>query len=279
MATVDTHVHIASDDESSYPRQPSDRGSSWWRGTGYSAPEVLARVQAAGVERVVVAQAVGVYGYDNRYLLDSAAAHPGTLTAVVGVDMDGEDPAGALDGLAGRPGVAGVRLLSVFGGDGWIGSGRLAEVLEVAARDRLAVVLTVFGDGLGALRPAVADRPEVPVALDHCAFPTLVDGEVAPGEPVLGWADLPHVHLKVSSHLFNQLGGADPARLVDQLADRFGPTRLLWGSDYPQSEHESYGQLVELGRRAARHLDRGGTDAFFGANADRLFPARPLPAR
>ena len=70
---------------------------------------------------------------------------------------------------------------------------------------------------------------------------------------MLDLADSPHVSLKVSPHVLRS-SGDDPARLVDQLVERFGAGRLLWGSDYPQSEHDSYGQLVELGEGSFRHL-------------------------
>jgi predicted TIM-barrel fold metal-dependent hydrolase len=57
------------------------------------------------------------------------------------------------------------------------------------------------------------------------------------------------------------------------LADVFGATRLVWGSDYPQTHDRSYAQLVELGRAACAARPHAERDAIMGGNALRLWPA------
>ena len=276
MGPIDTHVHLASPDQDRYPRHPMDVGSPWWHRAGYSADEVLATVTGAGVAGLLAVQAVGVYGYDNAYVVDAAAQHPDRVRAVVAVDMEGPDPAADVVREAGRPGVVGVRLFAVTPGSSWVGTARGRAAVEAVADLGLTLVLTVFQAQLAVLRPLLEARPSLGVALDHCAFPALVDGVVAPDQPVLTLAELPQVALKVSSHLFGSLGGdGDPAPLVDQLARCFGPDRLLWGSDYPQTAHSSYAALVDEGRRAVRHLDPAHQAAVLGDNAADRFGLHP----
>ena len=280
MGPIDTHVHLASPDQDRYPRQPTGVGSPWWRQDGHSTPEVLAAAAEAGVSGLVAVQAVGVYGYDNRYVADAASEYPDRVRVVVAVDVDGPstaaDVAASVAREAGRAGVVGVRLFAVQPGSGWVGTDRGRAAVEAVAGLGLTLVLTVFSAQLDPLRPLLEAHPSLPVAFDHCAFPDIAGATIAGGQPVLDLADLPQVSLKVSSHLFGSLGGdGDPARLVDQLVGCFGPERLLWGSDYPQTANGGYRELVDLAHRAVRHLDPASRSAVLSDNASRLFDLHP----
>lgn len=270
VGRIDTHVHVASGDTRRYPRQPTGVGSDWWQRPGYEADDVLETLAGAGVSRFVAVQAVGVYGYDNRYVISAAQAHPDRVSAVVSVDMDADGAPAEIERLGGSSGVVGVRLFAVRPGSSWVAGSAALAAFEAAAAAGLTVVLTVFSSQLPALRPVIDRSPTPPVVLDHCGFPQFADGLVADDDPVLGLAGSAHVSLKISSHVLRQ-SGEDPARLVDQLARVFGAGRLMWGSDYPQSEHESYGQLVDLGERSLRHLGPAEQDAVWQLNAAPLF--------
>jgi predicted TIM-barrel fold metal-dependent hydrolase len=131
-------------------------------------------------------------------------------------------------------------------------------------------VATLWDRDLPALRPLVEAHPDVAVAVDHCGFVDFSAGPPFAGADTLfDLADLPAVHLKVSSHVLEPLD--DPADLVDELARRFGPDRLCWGSDFPQTQHHPYPALVALGERACRRLDPTGQDAFLTGTARRLW--------
>lgn len=276
----DSHLHLASDDASTYPRRPSHIGSSeWWRQGGYDADAVIATLAGSGVGRGVAVQAVGLYGYDNRYVVDAARQHPGSLSAVVAVDPDEPDALEQIRTLAtGAPssGVVGVRFFGFRPTDTWVGTPRAEAVLAETAACGLTAVLTVFLPQLASLAPALA-ATRGPIALDHCAFPSLERGRIVGGDELFALVALDHVHLKVASgNLLAASTDGDPAAMVDQLAEAFGPDRLVWGSDYPQVEHSSYGELVELGRRASRNLSEAGRTAFFDGTAERIF-GRPSP--
>lgn len=275
----DTHLHLAGDDEQVYPRRPGQIGASeWWRQPGFDADAVLGTLEEAGVGRGVAVQPVGLYGYDNRYAVDAARAHPGSLTAVVAVDPD--DPS-AIDqiGAFGAPGspaeVTGVRFFGFLPSSTWVGTSRAGEVLAASADSGLTAVLTVFLAQLATLAPALA-AAQGPVALDHCSFPATSGGRIEGAAELFALCDLEHVHLKVASGnlLAAEADGGDPAAMLDQLAEAFGPRRLLWGSDYPQVAQSDYRSLVALGRRASRNFSEADRSAFFDANAERLFGAR-----
>jgi L-fuconolactonase len=159
-----------------------------------------------------------------------------------------------------------VRVFSVGGApEAWLTDGRAAAMWDVAGDLGITVVPTVMPPSLAAVRALVAARPSVPVALDHAGFPDL---PLTDASPVLALADLPALHLKVSSHLLE--AAADPAALVTRLAGAFGADRLCWGSDYPQTSLD-YAALLGLGRAAAADLPPADRDAFLGGTATRLW--------
>jgi L-fuconolactonase len=250
---VDSHVHVATADVDRYPLRPTGVGSDWWR-SGADVESLTAGMDAAGVDRAVLVQAVGAYGFDCRYVLDSASER---LAVVDAVDLD--------ETVDLRPGVAGTRLFGVSSPEtpAWLTDGRAGAVWDAAAELGTTLVATLWERDVPLLRPLLERQPSVPVALDHCGFPE------DPTRPVaLDLAELPSLHLKVSTHVLAHV--EDPAAFVALLAGRFGAERLAWGSDFPQT-FGSYEAMLALGRDASRHLGDADRDHFLGGTAHRLW--------
>jgi len=163
----------------------------------------------------------------------------------------------------------GVRVFGVGGGVGgaaptWLADGRADAVWEAASSLGITVVATLFTKDLAGLGRVVDRHPEVPVALDHCGFPS-------PGAPVspelLALAGRPAVHLKVTTHVLKEA----PPVFVRALVDAFGADRLAWGSDHPQTQGVAYPAMVALGRAASARLNPAAREAFLGGTASRLW--------
>jgi L-fuconolactonase len=272
---VDSHAHVASPDTDRYPLAPRGLGRIWWTGGDHSAPALVAAMDRAGVDRAVVVQAVGPYGYDCRYAIDATAAFPERLALVGAIDMAGPDPLADLADLASVAPLRGVRLFGVDGNPPtWLADGRAASVWRLAGELGCSLVATLFARDLPGLRALVEAWPAVPVAVDHAGFPDLAGGPPYPGlAPLLDLADLAAVHVKVSSHLLldAQAGGGDPADLVDRLAGAFGAERLAWGSDHPQTAGLTYPEMLDLARHAVRRLAPADAHAVLGETATRLW--------
>ncbi len=259
---IDSHTHVVAGDRARYPTVGSGTGLWWER--AIPAEALLDAMDASGVDRAVVVQAVGPYGFDNRAALDATTAHPDRFVCVAAVDLDAPDALQTVDALSARPGVVGIRAFAVrgFGVDHtshWIDRGGFEEVLAACR----TVVLTAFADQLARLLPALAAHPGTPVAVDHGGFPDWA----AARHPVLdALADLPHVSVKVSGHLVRD--APDPAAAFAMFLDRFGPDRVIAGSDYPQTAPD-YGALwAEL---VAVAPAGDGARGFLGDNAERLW--------
>jgi L-fuconolactonase len=270
---VDTHVHVVAADTERYPLRPKGPELDWFREAPVTVEDFLSFMTAAGVDRAVLVQPMSAYGFDNRYVIDSARMHADRLASVVILDTV-DDPARRLRAMAGE-GVTGVRLFAIANPTLGRLDGPQALVLwEAAAELGLVVVATILPPQLPELRAVLERFAGVTVALDHCAFPDLLGGSpYAKAADLFELAAFPNLHLKVSCHLLEQAEAADDARdLVDRLAAVFGADRLLWGSDFPQTHDRSYAELVELGRNACSRLSPADQRRFLGENARRLWP-------
>lgn len=187
-----------------------------------------------GVDRAVLTQPV-YPGEDNGLILEAARAEPERFAAVV--------VAHTPEVLAKQAGARGLRVRAVY--EGGLGSDELWE----SARG-LVVSVLARPEHLGEVERKAARFPRTPVVIDHFMH----------GAASLELARFPNVHLKVSgTHHFDYT----EALLAEALA-RFGPERLLWGSDFPHV-------LLKGGYAAARRLSERLPEAARGGTARRLY--------
>ena len=294
----DTHAHVLSADVGRYPY------STLRGGTRPPVPPMTFPVErlveamdAVGVARACLVQRATLYGYDNGYMLQSVADHPERFCSVA--VLDAQDPAAptTLAGLVREHGLAGLRIVAPKLDEhdvDWLASKQAMELWTAAADHGLPVAVILYRLNNDAGRTAmlrVARRFSwLPLILDHCGVPhastpemrwAMAQGfdyaiEPPPGfgiaEALGGFAELPHVHFKVTDINFERLedAGHDPAAFVRRLADLVGEERLVWGSDVGQST-ASYGEMLARARHAASGLSEAGRAAFLGGNAARLY--------
>jgi len=262
---IDTHVHVVADDHARYPLQPSVATNPWYETHPCSGPALRALMAEAGVDAAVLVQGVGAYGYDNTYTLDAAAAAPGAFTPVVCTDRQVADPVAEVRALV-DAGARGYRWFCVHDDP------RVTEpraLWDALAALGVPVVVTILPDGLDAFASVAAAYPSIAFALDHCAFVDLARGVP---DALGALARFPNVFLKVSTHaLHTAAAGGDPADAVAALAAGF-EGRLMWGSDWSQTHHAPYPDIVEEGRRAAAKLTDPDRAAYLTGTALTIWP-------
>ena len=249
---VDSHVHIASRDEVRYPRQIRGVGSRWWDDP-VDAHDLIEAMDANGIARSVVAQAVGVYGFDNSYLLDACAAHPDRLAPLPAADSDAQ-----VREMTARVDVVGIRCFLV--------GGIPVEVVRSALEHARTVVLTGWLHQLVPLLELVGGFPFVPVIIDHCGLPDWSSAD--DWDALRRLAQLAHVSVKFTGHLLH--GSPDAKVSFDRLTSLFGTSRIIAGSDFPQASRNyavTWSELRSLGRSDSSHHNAD----FLRSNANRIW--------
>lgn len=280
MERVDAHCHF----------WDPGRGHYHWLKTGPAALDPLRRVCAPGdlarlnaTSPVVVVQAADVLD-ETRYLLGLAAANPQILGVVGWVDLADPASADTLHSFAAHPKFKGIRpMLQDLAQDDWIAT-RPAPASVQALQDLgLRFDALVLRRHLGPLLGFAQAWPDLPIVIDHCAKPMLADsGPVEPEwrDGLAALAARETVHCKLSGLLTElpaTLRSPDLAfqalkPVVDLVIDLFGPSRLMWGSDWPvltlAADHAAWGALTD---RLLDDLNEAERTAILGNTARRFY--------
>jgi L-fuconolactonase len=211
-------------------------------------PDELAPLLARhGVSRTVLVQAADTVA-ETAFLLELAERHPVVAGVVGWVDLAQADAVPALERLAAHPAFKGVRpMLQDLPDPAWIADAPRADALDALERLGLRFDALVKTPHLDALRRFVDTRPGLPVVIDHAGKPPLA--AAWHDAPMRAWrrgmaslAAFPQVHCKLSGLVTELPAGAAAGPIeiaerlrpvVDALIGWFGPSRLMWGSDWP----------------------------------------------
>ncbi|MEI6537285.1 MAG: amidohydrolase family protein, partial [Verrucomicrobiaceae bacterium] len=89
-AHVDAHVHVWTPDTKSYPLADGFTKEKNMVPPSFTPEELFAQCRPSGVGKIVLIQ-MNFYRFDNSYMLDSMAAHPGVFSGVAVVDESQAD--------------------------------------------------------------------------------------------------------------------------------------------------------------------------------------------
>jgi len=245
------------------------------------APQDLAPLlQASGIDGTVVVQSLPSVA-ETRQLLAQARDTSFVRGVVSWVDMKAPDAADTISELARDPLLKGLRpMLQDLEDDDWIADPATTPAAAAMARHGLVFDALVLPRHLRALRTFATRHPQLLVVVDHAAKPPIARGEMQPWQDDLDrLAELPQVHCKISG-LLTEAGERtrveDLLPYVQALWTAFGPSRLLWGSDWPvlRLAGDYAGWLATTRALLAAVQPPAGaaeTTAILGANAATLY--------
>ncbi|HZG19010.1 MAG TPA: amidohydrolase family protein [Herbaspirillum sp.] len=239
---IDTHAHV-------FARGlPMADGRRYTPAYDITVDEYLARLDAQGISHGVLVQP-SFLGSDNSYMLQAIARAPQRLRGIAMVEPDIDES--ALLALQ-QGGVVGVRF-------NLVGGAPLPDFRGVW-RDTLARIAQL-GWQVEIHREAV-DLPQVLEPLLELGMKVVVDhfGRVDPALGVddpgfryllsTGASRLVWVKLSAQYRNGGSEGGAHFARQAwPLLRQHLGTERLLWGSDWPHTQHESMTDYADSWRR------------------------------
>lgn len=166
------------------------------------------------------------------------------IAGVVGwVDLEAPGCAGHIADRASHPRFRGVRpMLRDIEATDWLLTAPRPDALSILAQMNLGFDAQITPRHLPVLAVFAAENPDLAIVIDHAARPRLARGGPDP-EWVEGMSQLalaPNVHCKLSGLLteMSPEQRLDPLPVLrpvmDQLLSWFGPSRLMWGSDWPK---------------------------------------------
>lgn len=281
---IDTHAHLIADDSKAYPpAPPSGQVKAEELENPMTADRLLGEMDRRGVQRAVLVQRGSIYGFDNRYVCDSAARYPQRLAAVCAIDATAQDAAGAVRHWVRERGAAGIRLMELVKGSdlSWLDSERARAAWREAAALDVPVCVHFFPwnrtAGLTALEAILTELPNVRVVIDHFSNMNVQAGPPDHGVDALltAVARFAGVHMKFTTIPLGRLqaAGIDAAPIVARVVELFGADRVMWGSDVTQTPG-SYDYMVDLGRRAVRLLEPAAQQAILSGTAQAVYGAK-----
>jgi predicted TIM-barrel fold metal-dependent hydrolase len=270
MVVVDTHAHIW---------RPAPAGSSPLETIVSGEADISAEMLRTcldqhGVDRAVLVQPV-YPGEDNSYVADTAAREPDKFAAVCVVDPRKPEAADRLAYWVSKRGCRGLRLRPRIASEQQSFGDRATFPLWEAAQ-RLGIVVSVLCEfeHLGAVATMAGSFPPVPIVIDHLALPPMPIAD-AQMQPLLNLSQFPRVYPKLSGFYYVSsvpYPHADCHELVRAVYERFGPDRLLWGSDFPHvTARSSYGQSLAMVEKEFTWLTDDDRKRVLGENAVRLY--------
>ena len=226
---VDTHFHV-------FTAGVAVAGARYVPQYTAALSEWMSQSQAVGITRGVWVQP-SFLGVDNSLMLDALKAHPDVLRGVAVVSANTHpDEFHAMHAC----GVRGIRLnLAGMSHDipEWTRAQRVWQTLH-----DLGWHLEVHTDR-GALPKVLAQLPsDTPLVVDHMAKPHEAKARDATVQALVQRAQHAPTHIKLSG--VYRLGDVDATSLAHIWLHEMGEHALLWGSDWPCTNHE---QLAQYG--------------------------------
>jgi L-fuconolactonase len=280
MVIIDAQVHAY---ERDHPGRP-------WAGvlTGpaeVTGDDMVAAMDAVGVDGAVLVSPFTMYGYDASYALEVHRQHPGRFGLVKPVDASDPRVAETIADWAATTGTIGIRLMMNRGVSTDPADPGLNLVLATAARHALPVNLMCTGR-LEQVTQLAGRHPNTQLVIDHLGLPQPQE----PPAPAAPFADLPKLlALATHANVAVKISGActlshEPFPYKDiwdplwRIFDAFGLDRCLWGTDWTRAVKVlTYQEGVEAFRITDR-LSDSDRAVLMGGTLARVYKWSPSKA-
>jgi L-fuconolactonase len=270
---IDAHVHLWDPERGDYGWLTPTLPQLFRR---IDEQELRTHLTSAGVGGAILVQAAPTAA-ESDYLL-SIAERTSWVRGVVGwVDFDALDVEQQIAQRARQPKFVGVRpMLQDMGDADWILDPGRGRALKALASHGLVFDALIKPLHLSRIEKIARRHPDLSIVIDHAAKPTIghtVDRAWREGLRAL--AACPNVVCKLSGLLTEVVPGVEPTKVLDcaeVVLDLFGPSRVIWGSDWPVlTLVSSYEQWYALTQRALSSLSATERSAVTGDNAARVY--------
>jgi len=237
MPIIDSQVHVY---EANTPQRPWHSVPNW--PDHVDGDEMVAAMDAVGVDGAIFISAFSMYQYDASYAVEVQKAHPDRFALVKPVDPDDPAVADVIADWKATPGTVGVRIMLTPEAGRDPKEAGITRICDAAAQHGFPVNVLFWGNVDNGTK-LIDGHPNTRFIIDHLA---LVQPRTppAPEEP---WADLPRVlELAKRDNAVIKVSGActlskEPFPFPDiwdplaRVFDAWGFERCLWGTDWTRA--------------------------------------------
>jgi L-fuconolactonase len=271
---IDAHVHLWN--RATDPQPWIEPATMNVIDRDFSTSDLRVMLAETAVDRAVVVQSSNSSGETTRLL--RLALDDDAIAGVVGwvdLELDVNEQLERIPEPLRRT-LVGVRhLVHIDPDENWLQRAEVDRGLAALGAANLSFDLVVRWWQLESAARTVARHPDLTFVLDHLGgVPDDADHLSQWEEGLRAVAAQPNAGAKLSgvSAFIDGEAGVDLARVVDTAFDSFGPSRLMYGSDWPLSQLGA-GVLAWRGyvQDALAGVTDDERDAVLGANAARLY--------
>jgi predicted TIM-barrel fold metal-dependent hydrolase len=237
MTVIDSQVHA-------YGANTPDR--AWHSEPNWPAhvtgDEMVAAMDAVGVDGAILVSAFSIYQYDASYAVEVRNAHPGRFALVKPIDPEDPAVADVIADWKNTAGAVGIRILLTRGPERDPDDPGIDLILREARRHDMPVNMLFWGK-LDAGTALIDRHADVRFIIDHMGIMQPHEPP-APPQPfadlpkVLDLASRPNAMIKISGACTLSHAGYPYPDIWDPLGrifDAWGIDRCLWGTDWTRA--------------------------------------------
>ncbi|BAU33322.1 amidohydrolase family protein [Microcella alkaliphila] len=246
----------------------------------FQMDEFEPHLEAHGIDHTILVQTVAVVDETPEFL-DLAQSHPKVAGVVGWLDMESDDISAQLAAYREHPAgefLVGIRDLAQYQSDPrWLMREPVVKNLQRLGAAGITYDILTLAHQLPAAVEAVRHAPETRFVVDHISKPRIADGEIDDwAASIRAIAEFENVTIKVSGMVTEANWHdwtTDTFRpYVDVVLDAFGPSRMMFGSDWPVCLLAgSYTDVTELAEALVSQLSADEQAEFFAGTAMRSY--------
>ena len=272
---IDAHQHFWNPARGDYDWMPMDNPIL---ARAYGPGDLAPHLAANGIAQTVLVQAAATVA-ETHYMLGIADATPSVAGVVGWIDFEDRRDATHLRRLSQHPKFLGVRpMIQDIPDDRWMLRDDVQWAYEMIIDCDLTFDALGFPRHLAHFHTLLTRYPDMRVVIDHCMKPQIRSHS---DESFAHWSNgmtrlarETNAVCKLSGLVTESDGWSREALrpYVDHLVDVFGPSRLMWGSDWPVCRLEaSYDAWFAAASALTDHLPTEAQDMVFGGTAKAFY--------
>ncbi|MFI8492645.1 amidohydrolase family protein [Peribacillus butanolivorans] len=272
---IDAHQHFWKIDRADYSWLSKDMGVLY---QDYLPEDLNPLLEKQSIAGTVLIQAAPTYE-ETLFLLSLYERYDWIYGVVGWIDLSSPSFPKQLDSLMKRPGIVGLRpMLQDLENSDWILQEQVIENLKWLIRYNLPLDLLINNKHISSILTLLKTLPNLMTVIDHMAKPNITKGDLSEWkEDMYALSQFPNVWCKMSG-LMTQANPAmwkteDFEPYIHHIVQTFGPSRLLFGSDWPVClSAGSYDDALQIIKRnLPENLSDKEMDKIFSNNAKAFY--------